>query len=148
MDSFTKWPEIVKCRHPTATNTINALNEIFSHFGVPKILVNDNGTQFTGREFKEFCTSLSTDHMTMAVYHPRSNGQVEKFVDTFKRALRKNQGVDTNERSIQKFLAVYRIPSNPNMNSGLSPAELMFVRKIWSVFDRLLLSLAKKTAKK
>ena len=93
--------------------------------------------QFMETEFKEFCTSLSIDHVTMAVYHPRSNGQVEKFVDTFKRALRKNQSV--NERSIPKFLAVYRITPNPNMSSGLSPAELMFARKIHSVLDRLLL---------
>ena len=102
---------------------------------------------FTGREFKEFCTSLSIDHVKTAVYHPRSNGQAEKFVDTFKRALRKNQDMVTNERSIQKFLAVYRITPNPNTNSGLSPAELMFARKIRSVFDRLLPSLTKKTAK-
>ena len=69
-------------------------------------------------------------------------------MDTFKRALRKNQGMDTNERSIQKFLAVYRITPNPNMSSDSSPAELMFARKISSVFDRLLPSPAKKTAKK
>ena len=84
----------------------------------------------------------------MAVYHPRSNGQAEKFVDTFKRALRKNQGMNTIERSIQKYLAVYRITTNLNMGSVLLPAELMFVRRIYSVFNRLLPSLAKKTAEK
>ena len=89
--------------------------------------------QFTEREFKEFCISLSIDHVTMAVYHPRLNGQVEKFMDTFKKALRKNQGMDTNERSIQKFLAVYRMTPNPNTSSGLSSAELMFARKILCV---------------
>ena len=56
--------------------------------------------------------------------------------------------MDTNERTIQKFLALYRITPNPNMSSGLSPAELMFVRKIHFVFDRLLPSPAKKTAEK
>ena len=56
-DSFIKWPKIVKCRHPTSTNTINALNEIFSRFGVPKTSVSDNGMQFMGIEFKEFCIS-------------------------------------------------------------------------------------------
>ena len=147
VDSFTKWPEIVKCRHLTATNTIKALNEIFSCFGFPKTLVSGNGTQFMEREFKEFCTSLSIDPVKMAVNGPRSNGPEEKFVDTFKRALRKNQGVDTNERSIHKFLALFRITLNPNMSSGLLPAELMFVRKMRTVFDRLLPSPAKKTAK-
>ena len=86
--------------------------------------------------------------MTMAAYHPNLNGLTEKFMDTFKRALRKNQGMDTNERSIQKFLAVYRIIPNLNSSSCLSPAGLLFARKICSVFDRLLPCPVKKTAKK
>ena len=114
---------------------------------MPKTLVSDNGMQFTGREFKNFCTSLSIVHITTPVYHPRSNWQAERFVDTFKRALRKNQGMDTNERSVQKFLVVYRITLNPNTDSGLSSAKLMFARKILSVFDRLLPSPTKKVVK-
>ena len=82
----------------------------------------------------------------MAVYHPRSNRQKENFMDTLKRALRKNQGVDMNEKSIQNFLAVYGI--TPNTSTGLYPAELMPERKIRSVYDRLLRNPAKKTAKK
>ena len=62
-------------RHLTSTNTFNVLNEFFSRFSTPQTLVNDNGTQFTGREFKDFCTSLSIDHITASVYHSRSNGQ-------------------------------------------------------------------------
>ena len=56
--------------------------------------------------------------------------------------------MNTSERSMQKFLAVYRIMPNLNMSSGLSPSELMFARKIRTVSDRLLPSPAKKTAKK
>lgn len=127
---------------------MSVLNKLFSQFGVPKTLVTDNRTQFTSREFKDFCSSLSTDHVTTSIYHPRSNGQAERFVDTFKRALRKNQGMDIDERRIQKFLALYRITPNPNIDSGLSPTKLMFVRKIQSVFDRLLPSKKKRSGKK
>ena len=114
MDSFSKWPEILMCRHPISTNTVTVSNELFSLFSVPKTLVSNNRTQFTGRGFKNFCTSLSMDHVTTSVYHPRSNGLVKRSVNTFKRSLRKNQGMDTDERSIQKFLVVYRITPNPN----------------------------------
>ena len=119
VDSFSKWPEMHKCKLPTPTNTIKVLNELFSRFGVPKTLVSDNGTQFTGRKFKNFCTSFSIDYITSTVYHPRSNGQVERFVDTFKRALRNNQGMDTDERSIQKFFIVYRM--NPPFEHRFRP---------------------------
>ena len=137
VDSFTKWPEVFKCRRPTSTTTINFLNELFARFGVPRKIVSDNGTQFTGSEFKNYCKSLAIEHITTSPYHPRSNGQAERFVGTFKRALKKSSGVDT-ERSIQNFLSVYRITPNPNTVSGMSPAELMFARKIRSIFDRLL----------
>ena len=36
VDSYTEWPEVFKCKHPTSTTTINVLNELFSRFGVPK----------------------------------------------------------------------------------------------------------------
>ena len=52
VDSFSKWPEIFKCRHPTSTNTVNVLNELFNRFGAPKTLVSDNGTQFTAENLK------------------------------------------------------------------------------------------------
>lgn len=80
----------------------------------------------------------------MLTYNPRSNGQAERFVDTFKRALRKNNGIDTEEKSLQKFLAVYRITPNQNTNANLPPAEIMFARKIRSVLDRMLPSKKKK----
>ena len=145
VNSFTKWPEVFKCKHPTSTSTIDALRLLFSRFGVPKTIVSDNGTQFTSKEFEEFSKALSIEHLTIAIYHPRSNGLAERFVDTFKRALKKNQGTDTDEKSLEKFLSVYRITLNPNTNAGLSPAELMFARKIRSVFDRILPNTTKTT---
>ena len=148
VDSFSKWPEIFKTRHPTSKNTINALDEIFSRFGVPRTIVSDNGTAFTGYEFKEFCNSLDIQHITTPIYHPRSNGLAEKFVDTFKRALKKNRNIDTDDRTIQKFLAIYRVTPNPSNDLNSSPAELMFARKIRSIFDRLLPDKKKKVTRK
>ena len=90
VENFSKWSEIFKCRHPISTNTVNVLNELLGRFGIQKILVCDHGAQFTDRDFKDFCTSLFIDHIATAVSHPRSNGQAGRFVDTFKRAQRKN----------------------------------------------------------
>ena len=70
-------------------------------------------------------------------YHPRSNGQAERFVDTLKRELKKAYGSPT-EKSLQQFLQVYRITGNPNIPEARSPAEAMFSRKISSVFEKLL----------
>ena len=138
--SFTKWPKVFKCKHPTSTSTIDALRLLFSCFGVPKTIESDNGAQFTSKEFEEFCKALSIEHLTTAIYHPRSNVLAERFVDMFKRALKKNQGMDTDEKSLENFFT-----PNQNTNTGLSPAELMFAWKIRSVFDKILPSTTKTT---
>ena len=148
VDSYSKWPEVFKYKHPTARNTIRALNEVFSQLGVPNTIVSDNGTMFTGSEFKVYCDSLAIEHITTPTYNTRSNGQAERFVDTFKRALKKVKGFDTEEKNIQTFLMVYRITPNENIKRNLSPAEIMYARKIRSVFDRLLLNRKKKTIRK
>ena len=54
--------------------------------------------------------------------------------------------MDTDEKSLENFLSVYRITPNPNTNVGLSPTELMFARKIRSIFDRILPNTNKTTA--
>ena len=137
VDSFTKWPEIMKCRKPTTDNTVNFLHELFARFGVPDCIVSDNGTQFTSNSFKEFCDTFMVEHITIAPYHPRSNGQAERFVDTFERALRKAKGTPT-DKAIQEFLQVYRVTPNPNTSSALTPAEAMFARKVRPVYNKLL----------
>jgi Fe-S oxidoreductase len=36
----------------TAKKTVGIFEDIFSQLGLPKIIVSDNGTQFTASEFK------------------------------------------------------------------------------------------------
>ena len=54
----------------------------------------------------------------------------------FKRAIKKVSGIETVNEDLQKFLSIYRIP-NANSISGMASAELIFTRKIRSVFDRM-----------
>ncbi|XP_041787934.1 uncharacterized protein K02A2.6-like [Anopheles merus] len=89
VDAFTKWPEIAETASITSHSTIILLRGIFARFGPPVTLVSDNGTQFTSEVFKEFCDANGIEHITTAPFHPQSNGQAERFVDTFKRALKK-----------------------------------------------------------
>ena len=137
VDSLTKWPEVLKCKRPTTNCTIGFLHKLFARFGVVDCAVSDNGTQFTSNEFKQFCDTYQMKHITTSQYHPGSNGQMERFVDTLKRALGKAQGTPI-DRALQQFLQVYRITPNPNTPMGCSPAETMFARKIRSVLNKLI----------
>ena len=136
-DSHTKWPEVLKCKRPTTNCTIGFLHELFARFGVVDCVVTDNATQFISNEFKQFCDTYQVMYITTLQYHPRSNGQAERFVDNMKRDLNKAQGTPT-DRALQQFLQVYRITPYPNTPMGHSPADTMFARKIRSVFDKLI----------
>ena len=64
----------------TAEATIAKLKHIFAVQGLPEWIVSDNGPQFTA---SKFCASIGIIHSTIAPYHPRSNGEVERLVGTF-----------------------------------------------------------------
>ena len=121
-------------KNPTTTATISFLHDIFSRFGVPETLVTDNGTQFKSFEFADFCRVNGIQHIRTPPYHPQSNGQGERFVDTLKRALLKAQGEGNNEEILKAFLKTYRCTPLMILENK-SPAEVMFGRKIRTSWD-------------
>ena len=137
VDAYSKWPEIIPMTHASSTNTIEALRRIFCQHGFPETMVTDNGTQFTSAQFQEFCLLKGIQHVKSPPYHPQSNGQAERFVDTFKRALLKSRGEGTTEENLQTFLLAYRITPNAATKDGLSPSELLMGRRIRTSFDLL-----------
>ena len=135
VDSYCKWPEVLRCRRHTTGTTIGFLHELFVRFGIVDCVVSNNGSQFTSAEFKEFCEIFQIKYITTPQYHPRSNGQAERFVDTLKRAIKKASGTPT-VKALQQFLQVYRITPNPNTPLAVSPPKTMFAR-IRSVFYKI-----------
>ncbi|XP_055633543.1 uncharacterized protein K02A2.6-like [Toxorhynchites rutilus septentrionalis] len=138
VDSFSKWPEILQTRYPTTSTTTTFLRECFARFGIPTVIVSDNGSKFTSAEFRDFCEEFGIVHFRTAPYHPQSNGQAERFVDTLKRSLEKivDGGERTTLTALQTFLYVYR--STPSaVLSGQSLAEVMLGRKMRTTLDLL-----------
>jgi hypothetical protein len=79
VEYFTRWIEA----KPLATSTSESVKKFFwqnivCRFGVPRSLIVDNGKQFDSENFKEFCTSIGTKIAFASVYHPESNGPVER----------------------------------------------------------------------
>lgn len=68
---------------------LQQVEKIHQRFGNPDILVSDNGTQFTSGQFQMFWCKNGITHIRTAPYHPQSNGQAERFVDSLKRGLKK-----------------------------------------------------------
>jgi ribonuclease HI len=51
---------------------------IVCQFRVPSELTVENGKQFDSQDFRDFCLSISTKPVFASVYHPQSNGVVER----------------------------------------------------------------------
>uniref|UniRef100_A0A8R1EHM1 Integrase catalytic domain-containing protein n=2 Tax=Caenorhabditis japonica TaxID=281687 RepID=A0A8R1EHM1_CAEJA len=130
VDAKSKWAEVAIVKSISSVSTVRTLKSIFSTHGYPETLVSDNGTQFVSREFASMCEEYGIEHIRSPAFHPQSNGQAERFVDTLKRGLKKLKGegsVDTEIMS--KFLLYYR--STPsNALGGLTPAEVHLGRRL------------------
>ena len=46
-------------------------------FGIPRVLIADNGTQFDGKIFRKFCANLRIEYRNSSPGYPQSNGQAE-----------------------------------------------------------------------
>uniref|UniRef100_A0A5S6PZZ1 RNA-directed DNA polymerase n=1 Tax=Trichuris muris TaxID=70415 RepID=A0A5S6PZZ1_TRIMR len=130
VDALTKWPKILTSNTATAKCTLVMLTDLFCRFGLPDTLVSDNGTHFRSSEFKDFCQRNGIEHIFSTPYHPQSNGQAERFVDTFKRSLLKLKAEGPIPKMLSTFLLRYRSSPNPFTEGCRSPAEMMFGRQI------------------
>ncbi|XP_022850056.1 uncharacterized protein LOC111372112 [Olea europaea var. sylvestris] len=78
VEYFTKWVEA----EPLGTILEPKLRSfiwksIICRFGIPRVLITDNGRQFDNPQFKNFCASNGIDHRLTSVSHPQSNGLAE-----------------------------------------------------------------------
>jgi hypothetical protein len=55
VDKFTKWVEAKSTASIITAKAVEFVKEIMYRFGVPNTIITDNVTQFTAREFKDFC---------------------------------------------------------------------------------------------
>jgi putative transposase len=60
------------------TKVLEFIREILYRFGVPNIIITNNGAQFTTREFRDFCADACIKINYALVSHPQSNSQAER----------------------------------------------------------------------
>ena len=127
VDAHSKWIEAFAMSSTTSFSTIEKLRSVFARFGVPEMLVSDNGTNFTSEEFQQFCTKNGIKHVTTAPYHPSSNGLAECSVRILKEGL-----VKVTHGSIQDRLSrvLFSYHNTPLELTKCSPAELMMGRRL------------------
>lgn len=139
IDAYTKWLEVFPLTSTCSQTVITVLRSTFARFGLPLTLVSDNAKYFVSEEFSTFLRNNNITHITSPPFHPSSNGAAENSVKTIKYALRKALALDKSKDKgviLSRFLFDYR--NAPHSTTGVSPAKLMFQRKLRTRFDCIL----------
>ena len=134
MDAYSKWLEVHITKSSTTSITLDLLRKSFSTLGLPEVIVSDNASNFTSEEFAIFMRKNGIRHIKSPSYHPSSNGLAERAVQTLKESLRKLKE-DSLETRLSRFLFKYRI--TPHSSTGVSPAEIMFGRRLRTPLDAI-----------
>ena len=72
------WVEAIASPINDAKTMIKFLKRnIFSRFGVPRLLISDGGTHFCNDQLPNVLQQYDVQHILASLYHPQTNGQVE-----------------------------------------------------------------------
>ncbi|GFV32534.1 uncharacterized protein K02A2.6 [Trichonephila clavipes] len=118
----------------TTKKTIECLRDSFARFGLPRVLVSDNGSQFTSYEFQRFMHKNGVSHKTRAPFKPSSNGQAERYVATLKQSLR---AMHKYEGTIQQKLSTFLMQYRKAPNDKLRRDHFEFRDRKFDVGDRV-----------
>ena len=78
IDYFTKWVEAEALATITEAKVQNFVGKnIVCKFGIPKMIISENGQQFDSHRFRTFCTNLGIKNKYSSPGHPQANGQTE-----------------------------------------------------------------------
>ena len=136
VDARSKWPEVFAMKSTTAERTVDVLRTIFARNGLPEHLISDNGPQFVSEEFRRFMKINGIRHTTSSPYHPKTNGLAERFVQTFKSAMKSAEYDEgTLQKKLANFLIAYR--NAPQSTTGESPAQLFMGRSLGTRLERI-----------
>ncbi|XP_062707058.1 uncharacterized protein K02A2.6 isoform X2 [Aedes albopictus] len=139
VDSFSKWIEIEYMKQGTDTaKVLKKLVAYFARFGLPDVLVSDNGPPFNSYNFVNLLEKQGIRVFKSPPYNPSSNGQAERLVRTVKEVLKRYlmdpdvMELDLDDR-INLFLFNFR---NCNLTKdGYFPSETIFSYKPKTVLD-------------
>lgn len=132
VDYYSRWIEVAHMKSTTTQAVIEVVKSIFSRFGIPEVVVSDNGPQFSSRDFLQFSKDYGFIHLTSSPHHHQANGEAERAVRTAKELLKKSD---------DPYLALLNYRATP-LQLGWSPAELLMSRRLRSRIPTMTQKLA------
>ena len=136
---FTKWVELIALPNQTAETTAKALmSAIVNRFGMPRVIISDNGPNFASKLFAELCKSVGTKHKFSTPYHPQTSGLTERMNRSLIAILRNyiNDGHDNWAEMLEYVAFAYR--GSVHASTMESPYYLVHGRDPRMIIDHIL----------
>lgn len=125
VDPFSRWVETIPTKSERAADVVKWLTrELIPRFGIPEVIRSDNGSHFSNAELQEIEKTFGIKHKFGAVYHPQSQGLVERANRTIKEGLAKVCAETKLTWVAALPIVLYGIRSCPNSKLGISPHEV------------------------
>ena len=135
VDYATRYPEALPLRAATTKAVAKELMLLFSRVGIAREVLTDQGSCFMSRVMKELLSLLQVKQLRTSVYHPQTDGLVERFNKTLKQMLKK--AMDTDGKNWDQLLphVLFTIREVPQASTGFSPFELLYGRRPRGILD-------------
>ena len=123
-DYYSNFIEVERVHKLTTSGVTKAILPMLARYGIPDVMVSDNGPQFDSAEFATFAKTWGFKHDTSSPRYAQSNGKVENAVKTIKRLFTK-----CRESGQSEFLALLDWRNTPTEGIGTSPAQRFLGRR-------------------
>ena len=127
VDYSTKWIKVEPLAKITAKNVLCFFKRnILARFGIPTLVVSDDGTQFTNRMFQDYVRNLGIKQNFAFVEHPQANGVAEAANRVIMHEIRRrlDQVKTSWAEELHKVLWAYR--TTPHSTTDESPFRLTY----------------------
>ena len=78
VDYTSNFFDISQLLDKLSSTVVTHTKRTFSKFGIPKVVILDNGPEFKGEAYQKFSKTWDFQHLTSSRTYPENNGQVER----------------------------------------------------------------------
>ncbi|PKU82912.1 hypothetical protein MA16_Dca006210 [Dendrobium catenatum] len=141
-DYFSKWAEAIPLREVKTRHVLQFLKDhIVYKFGIPCLIMSDNGPAFKSTKINQFVSKHSIDWRYSTIYYPRANGLAEAFNKTLVQLLKKT--LDENKRQWHESWWRHCGPIRPHIEPRQRPLRFLSSMErrrfsLWSYSSHLL----------